>query len=84
MVGGVGAENGRSRVEDDETKSVKEFRDPDGIEESAEVDDVDTINVPATLDAIEDATPAPRQRRPPRHMADFVTRTTANGSTRSA
>ena len=40
---------------------------------------------PATLGATEeDATPAPRQRRPTRHLADFVTRATANGSTRSA
>ena len=80
-----GADDDRSIVEDDEATSVEEVRDPDGIEESAEVDDVDTINIPATLDATEeDATPAPRQQRLLRHLADFVTRATANGSTLSA
>ena len=42
-----GPDDDRNRVEDDETTSVEDVRDPDGIEESAEVDDVDTINIPA-------------------------------------
>ena len=80
-----GADGDRSRVAGDETTSVVKVRDPDGIEESAEVDDVDTINIPANLDVTEeDATPAPRKRRPPRHFADFITRATAHGSTLSA
>ena len=78
-----GADDDTSGVEDDETTSVEEVRHPDGFEEAAEVDDVDIINVPATFDATEDATPAPRQRQPPRHLADFVTRATTNGSTLS-
>ena len=48
-------------VEIDETTSVEEARYHDSIEDAAEVDDFDTINVPASFDvAEEDAAPAPR------------------------
>ena len=49
-----GAGNDWSRVENDETTSVEDGRDHDGIDDAAEVDDVDTITVPATLDATEE------------------------------
>ena len=79
----IGAGDDMSRVENGETTSTEGVGDPDGIEETAEVDDVDTTYFPATLDIAEEhATPARRQRRQPRHLADFVARATTNCSTR--